>query len=312
MDDKLVSVIIPAFKADKYLGQTFASVGAQAYRNWEVIVVEDGFRDKTEEIVSQFKNSFPENSVIFLRHEVNQGLPATRNTAIKAASGTYVALLDADDIWEPNHLQIAIKTLTAEQADLVYSTAYKFKDNPQIREGCFGPSPDQIKSFPDSLITYMGNFILPSTVVMRRKAIEQVGFFDAKTRVAEDYDLFIRMADANLKFVYVSERTCLWRRGHESLSSDAIRIKEANTNVMLKHSAAQCFSEGLWKETALFACLSISKDYAKTDPYKAAKFLFQAWKIKPLAKLKYLGGSIFMFTLALLAAPKKLIQKYNF
>ncbi|WP_088892284.1 glycosyltransferase family 2 protein [Leptolyngbya ohadii] len=312
MDDKLVSVIIPAFKADKYIGQTLASVGAQVYKNWEVIVVEDGFRDKTEEIVSQFKNSFPNNSVIFLRHEVNQGLPGTRNTAIKAASGAYIALLDADDIWEPEHLQIAVDTLTREKADLVYSSAYIFKDNPQIRDGIAGPTPEELKNFPDSLLIRIGSFIQPSTVVMRRQAIESVGLFNAEVRIAEDYDLFIRMADANLKFVYVNAKTCLWRRGHTSLSSNLIKLQEATANVMLKHRSTQCFSEGLWREKTLLACLYIAKYHSRKKPYKTAEFLFKAWTVMPLTKFKYLGGVALMLILALLNAPKTLIQKHNF
>lgn len=309
MHNQLVSVIIPAYKAEKYIEQTLASVGAQTYKRWEVIVVEDGSEDSTENIVEAFSFSFQENPVTFLRHEVNKGLPATRNTAIKQAQGEYIALLDADDLWEPSHLDVAIKALVSQQVDLVYSTAYKFKKTPQILEGTFGPTPEDLSCFPDSLLIRMGSFILPSTVVMRRQAIEQVGLFNPKVRVAEDYDLFIRMANAELKFVYVKERTCLWRRGHVSLSSDLIKIKEANANVMLKHGTSKCFSQGLWKEKTLLACLSISKYYSKENPYKAAEFLYKAWRTEPLVKCKYLGGVALMLLLTLLYAPKKRLQE---
>ena len=103
MSSPLISICIPAYKADRYLATTLASVGNQTYPNWELIVVEDGSRDRAEEIVTAFSATVSQ-SVRFLRHEKNRGLPATRNTGIEAALGNWVALLDSDDLWKPEHL----------------------------------------------------------------------------------------------------------------------------------------------------------------------------------------------------------------
>src|SRR5687767_8608489 len=99
----LISICIPSYKADKYLGAALASVKEQTLTDWEVIVTEDGSKDRAEEIVKEFAATVTQ-TVVYQRHEVNRGLPATRNTSIAAARGEFIAFLDADDKWVAGHL----------------------------------------------------------------------------------------------------------------------------------------------------------------------------------------------------------------
>src|SRR5262245_29166396 len=101
----VVSIVIPAYKADHYLPDALQSVRNQTFKDWELIVVEDGTRDNTEKLVRDFAETVLPRRVTYLRHDKNQGLPATRNAAIQAAKGEFIALLDHDDIWNDNHLE---------------------------------------------------------------------------------------------------------------------------------------------------------------------------------------------------------------
>src|SRR5687768_15411869 len=105
-----VSICIPAFKADRYLEATLESVRAQTFKEWELILVEDGSRDRTEAIVQDFARRVSQ-PVRFFRHDTNKGLSATRNTGFSHSSAELLALLDADDLWRPDHLQLSLATL---------------------------------------------------------------------------------------------------------------------------------------------------------------------------------------------------------
>ena len=117
MTEELISVIIPAFNAERYIGQALESVASQTYQNWEILVTNDGGTDDTLRIVAEFaqKNSQP---VRVLEHEQNSGLSAARNTAMRAARGEYIAFLDADDFWLPDHLESVCALLASGTARL--------------------------------------------------------------------------------------------------------------------------------------------------------------------------------------------------
>jgi glycosyltransferase involved in cell wall biosynthesis len=121
-------VCIPAYRAERHLAATLESVGAQTFADWEVVVTEDGSRDRTEEIVRAFAATVSQ-PVRYTRHEVNRGLPATRNTGLAAASAPVLALLDADDLWTPDHLAIGLAALSHPTASAaVWSPCAIFDD----------------------------------------------------------------------------------------------------------------------------------------------------------------------------------------
>src|SRR5262245_13613113 len=97
----LVSVIIPCYNREKLVGETIESVLNQTYQNFEVIVVNDGSTDGTEEAIKRYTSDV---RIHYLKHEVNKGIPTARNTGIKHAQGEYVAFLDSDDLFLPDKL----------------------------------------------------------------------------------------------------------------------------------------------------------------------------------------------------------------
>src|SRR5215204_4079119 len=115
-----VSVIIPAYSAAQFIGATLESVFAQTYADYEVVVVNDGSPDtaELEEVLKPYAQR-----INYITHE-NRGLSGARNTGIRAARGEFVALLDADDLWEPHYLERQFAELDRRpELDVVYANA---------------------------------------------------------------------------------------------------------------------------------------------------------------------------------------------
>ncbi len=124
MNYGLVSIITPCYNGEKYIGMTLDSVLAQTYKNWELIVVDDGSKDSSVDVVSEY---MARDERIQLIRQKNAGSAAARNAGIKAATGRYVALLDADDIWKPEFLEAQLDFMQQKNAACVFS-AYDMID----------------------------------------------------------------------------------------------------------------------------------------------------------------------------------------
>ncbi|HEV2677319.1 MAG TPA: glycosyltransferase family A protein [Aliidongia sp.] len=189
----LISVIIPCFNAAATISSTLASVRAQTYRTFEILVVDDRSSDATLDLVSQFAQDEPRLRLI--RHERNQGPAAARNTGLAAAAGRYCAFLDADDEWLPDKLDRQVAALVASpQALLCCCNAVWMRDGVAegtVYDGCTVTSgPDAWKSMLEDV--YVGT---PCAVV-DTAAARRLGGFDPALRVGEDQDLWLKLAFA--------------------------------------------------------------------------------------------------------------------
>ncbi len=284
----LVSVVIPAYKADRFLGQTLRSIAAQTYRDWEVIVVEDASQGETERIVAAFAAQHPQHRVLFLRNDVNRGPSHTRNVAFAQARGQFVALLDADDLWLEDHLEKAIATLKATGGDVAFSTVAMFDDETNKSLGEFGPNPQELVDFPTSF--FGRNFVVPSASVMRRAVIATVGPWDTSLRFCEDFDFWLRCAMSGRRFEYVDGCHCRYRKGHaQAATRNACAIQESLARV------AERYIRRAKRERKTIRRL-VAKNYAtaarmhrempsaddpSADRYRAASLLFRSWLIRP-------------------------------
>lgn len=216
---ELVSVVIPAFNADEYLQEALHGVISQIHENWELIVIEDGSITNAEAIVAEVARSQPNKRIVFERLTVNLGQAAARNVAINLSHGSFIALLDSDDIWLPTHLAAAIEKLDQTRADIVYSTSVLLDGNAHQVLGTWGPSSDELRKFPISLLTR--NFITPSSTVLRKSVFERVGYFNEDRHIqgVEDFDLWLRAIREQIAFEYLGGVHCLYRKGHESAAT---------------------------------------------------------------------------------------------
>jgi GT2 family glycosyltransferase len=225
-----VSVVIPAYNQSQYLKTTIQSVLSQTYPASEIIVVDDGSTDATSEVVREF------GQTIQYIYQDNQGLAGARNTGIWKASGDYLAFLDSDDEWRPNYLEAMLALISANPDGAVYYCCAQCMDVagddlPQ-QAGALLPSPDE---FYHTLLS--ANFLIPSTVLLKRQVLLEAGGFDETTRVmngCEDWDLWLRLSS---KYPFVGTLKCLARyRVHaQSMSSQVEKMQLAVRAVMEKH-----------------------------------------------------------------------------
>jgi glycosyltransferase involved in cell wall biosynthesis len=190
MQDKtpLVSVTICCYNSERYIAQTVQSVLDQTFSDFELIIVNDGSTDRTEEIVRGF-----DDPRIHYQYQENRGLAATRNRTLELAQGKYIAFLDHDDLWVPEKLALQIPLMEVrEDIAVVYGNAATIDaDGNVISENWADFKPRDGNIFADLLI--QGDFINWQTVVMRRSVLESLGGF-RPYKVVEDYDILLRCA----------------------------------------------------------------------------------------------------------------------
>ena len=116
MQDNLVSIITPIYNGEQFMSQTIESVLRQTYPHWEMLIVNDGSNDRSESIARQYA---AEDSRIRVLTQANAGSAAARNNGIRTAKGRYIALLDADDLWEDDFLESQLKFMSENKAEVV-------------------------------------------------------------------------------------------------------------------------------------------------------------------------------------------------
>jgi glycosyltransferase involved in cell wall biosynthesis len=201
-----VSVVIPAYKQADFLGQAIQSVLDQTYSNFEIIVVNDASPDHTAEVVDRFTDA----RLRYLVHQENRGLPATRNTGMRASSGEFIALLDADDFFHPEKLQAHVDFLNRHSSVAVsYNNRFHLHhSSTAIRKLNRSPQAVGLPNF------VLGFPFAPSDMVVRREWAFKVKLFNEEHRYgAEDIDFPARLALAGGRFARI-DRALNYRRHH--------------------------------------------------------------------------------------------------
>jgi glycosyltransferase involved in cell wall biosynthesis len=225
-DSELVSIIIPNYNHGDFVAGAIQSVLVQDYQDIEIIVVDDGSTDNSHEIVAQFGDK-----VRYIWQE-NQGLSAARNTGIHASIGTFISVLDADDLYEPGYLSSMISVLQSQpDADGIFC-GYQFVDEnnqplPQIEARSI-PETDLYEALLD------GNFLVPESMLLRRYCYENVGDFDPNLTACEDWDMWLRVSR---QYNIINTRQILTRHRvlEGSMSSDPLRMLRNRLAVLDKH-----------------------------------------------------------------------------
>ena len=222
-----VSVIIPTYNCAHYLEQAIESAMNQTYRDLEIIVLDDGSTDDTTQVVRKY-----EASIRYIRQD-NRGLPAARNHAIESSSGELIALLDADDWWEPTKLAEQVSILVEDpELCLVYSDLEVVFDDGSIIPSFLSSRPLAASGYVFDQLLQSG-FIIPSTVLLRRIYLEQAGMFDESMRSHEDIDLWLRMCQ-RWRVAFVRKPLTHRRQGSANMTSNASLRTEYGIKVLLK------------------------------------------------------------------------------
>ena len=215
-----VSVIIPTYNRGWILKEAIDSVQAQDYKDFELIVVDDGSTDNTSDVLALYGNDI---KALFQK---NKGVSAARNRGIAEASGQFIAFLDSDDLWLPQKLSTQIEFFNQTPDALICQT-----EEIWIRNG-IRVNPKKRHKKPSGMIFEPSLelcLVSPSAVMIRRSLFDRVGCFDEALPACEDYDLWLRIS---CRFpVHLIDRSLIIKRGGhgDQLSSmvglDKFRIK---------------------------------------------------------------------------------------
>ncbi len=222
----LISVIIPAYNAERTILETIASVQQQTYSDFEIIVINDGSTDRTSKLLNTVKDH---RLKIF--DYPNGGVPVARNHGLSHATGDLIAFLDADDLWTSDKLELQFAALQQyPEAGVVYSWAYYMNE----KGDCFTA---------DNPIFFAGNvyaqllvrdFIVSgSNCLIKRQAVESVGKFDFSVPGSDDWDYWLRLA-LHWPFAVVTKPQIFYRQSSGSVSSKVEAMEQSNLKVIEK------------------------------------------------------------------------------
>jgi len=209
-----ISVVLPVFDRERYVGDAVRSVLGQSRPADELVVIDDGSTDGSMDVVRAFASP-----KIRILAQPNGGIGSARNLGVAAAAGELVAFLDSDDIWEPEKLAVQERALEANGVPLVFGHLVEFL-SPDRRERLAGVFELADQPTPG---------LCASTLLARREALERIGPFDTTFRVGEFIDWLARAADLGMRHVVVPE-TVARRRVHGDNSvltrghSDYLRV----------------------------------------------------------------------------------------
>lgn len=218
MNHPLVSIVIPAYNAAKYIVQTIESVIEQTFPDWELWIIDDGSTDDTASVVTPFLA----DARIHYVYQKNQERSAARNHGIRRSNGSYVAFLDADDLWLPTKLERQVALMERRQNVGLCFTRYRSLDR-STAQGVptnFDPTADNFRRLLEE-----SNFIAPSAAMVRRDVFEIVGLFDELLPVygCEDWDMWLRIARQYHLAMVVEPILVLYRNHIDNTSNDKLR-----------------------------------------------------------------------------------------
>ena len=231
--DPLVSAIIIFFNEERFLAEAIASVLAQTYSRWELLLVDDGSNDGSSAIAQSFAQRHPERiRYITHEHQANKGMSASRNLGVREAKGDYISYLDGDDIWEPSKIAEQVSVLSVQpEAAMVYGplkTWYSWTGEPKDveRDAMYGAGSTGVHPYQQTLVPapkllslFLANEeFIPSGGIVQRAAIEAIGGYE--DFVKEGYSDAILFVKLCLHYpVFVTEYSGYWYRQHPQSST---------------------------------------------------------------------------------------------
>ena len=202
----LVSVVMPVYNGEKYVAQAIESILAQTFTDFELIIVDDGSRDRSPEIIRAYEKR--DERIRFIQLEANEGQANVRNRATALAHGEFIASMDCDDVCLPERLQKQVDYLQRHPAIGVLGAGAQAVDEDLRRLYDFDlPQRHALIAFN----LFVGSFFIHPTVMMRREVLESVGGYERDRRTAIDVELWTRLM-WRTRFANHPETLLLYRR----------------------------------------------------------------------------------------------------
>jgi glycosyltransferase involved in cell wall biosynthesis len=234
-----ISIVVPTYNRAHMLSDAIRSVLSQTFTDWELIVVDDGSEDATQQVVSSFDD--PRIKYVF---QVNKGLPGARNTGIRASTGAYLAFLDSDDLFLSQKLERQLATLARQPALGLVAGGHVEVDEHLRAHRVVAPWRSCPTLTLDGWLTSCP-FIVPS-VLVRREWLDRVGLFDENMRFVEDWDLWLRLAHVGCAMDWLMEPVCCYRYHDNSMVRNVPQMKAGMLRMLDRFYHQEHLPERLW------------------------------------------------------------------
>lgn len=214
----LVSVIIAAYNCDKYINQCIDSLLNQSFKNFEIIVVDDGSTDRTYSILNEYKTK---NKNLYIYRQKNKYAGVARNNGLSRAKGEYVLFLDADDFFEPNMLMLAYQRAKSVDADIVVFKGREYNDVTKEFKNCRFPLSPEL--FPNKAVISAGEFgeklfqansCIAWNKLISKKFIDKVGVKFSSTKSSNDTVFIYTLLSLAKRITLVNEILVNYRTGN--------------------------------------------------------------------------------------------------
>jgi glycosyltransferase involved in cell wall biosynthesis len=260
----MVSVVIPSYNHDRYLGRALQSVLDQTYAHWEALVIDNHSTDGSDKVL----NHFADPRIKVLKIHNNGVIAASRNMGIRAANGEWVAFLDSDDWWAPNKLQSCFNCVN-DQVDFVYHDLDIVADKYRyLRQKTMKSWQVKKPVLMDLLLN--GNAIYNSSVVIRRGLLERIGGINENIEMiaSEDYHTWLRVAQLTNQFKHIPEALGFYQVHDKGISS------RRDMSVSTKHAVSEFIDFLSPQQRCKFEanlCYTRGRFNYRTENYRAAK-----------------------------------------
>ena len=273
-----ISVLIAAYRAAPTIARALAGVQAQTHDDWEIVVVEDGSHDGTQEIVRAA--SAPESQVI--RYDnlgTNQGVAAARNRLLQLATGDAVAFLDADDWWAPQHLAVGVRELAAG-ADLV-ATGVRTFDLASLQTLQELHPPPALATDPITTLFNESVIVTSSSVLLSRRLLGRTGEFDRNFSVGEDRDYWLRAAIAGARFAVAPHVTCQYAKHPGSTMSRTQLVAAQEVQFYEKHFQLAAVPADQRRHRLVHCLINEGRLLREAHARASVRQLWRAWRLAP-------------------------------
>lgn len=282
----MVSIVITCYNYGNFIAECIDSVLKQTYKDTEIIIVNDGSTDNTEEVLQPY---LALSNVHYIK-QINSGQTVAKNTGIRHAKGDFIAFLDADDFWHPQKLEKQLSLFTGK-IGVVYSQS-QFVDNDSNHIPTEPPShylrPHR-GDVKENLI--FDNFIPFSSSVVRRECFDLLGTFDESLKMGIDWDLWLRFS-VQYHFDYVEEKLLYYRVGHSNqMSKNVVERFSCADRILEKllKTDLDYVSEKTLKKVYLYNCCNRGANFRQTNLRTSFSYYGKALAMNPFNVCIYKG-----------------------
>jgi glycosyltransferase involved in cell wall biosynthesis len=283
----LISVVVTCYNYGRYLKGCLDSILAQTYRNYEIVIVDDGSTDNTAEVIRPF-TELPNLRYI---HQGNAGQSRAKNVGINNSTGDFIAFLDADDRWCPEKLEKQMTCFDNPEVGVVYCRA-RYLDEDSLGFD-YDMTAEYLQPRRGKVTEWLifDNFIQFSSTVVRKKCFDEFGAFDETLKMGIDWDLWLRIS-TGCEFDFVDDRLFYYRMGHSGQMSknleERLRCADRIMKKFLETHPGLVTTRTIRKANAV-TCCGRGEYYRPIDRKKSTLYFLNAIRNNPSEMGAYKG-----------------------